>query len=274
MAYEEKYFQSHISGWHAASFPKIKYFLETHLGQSKDLRILDLGCGDGFYGEVLREHACWLAGVDGSQEAVNSACEKGLYDEVAIGDLSSEDGLSILVEKNNYDIVFSTEVIEHIEDYLKMLKLARSALRPGGYLLLTTTAYYHFVFVAPLIQRSALSPRGLVEYFSGFWSVTQRQRFIQRFWDYTGGHYHGFSRRMLSKAVASTGFSLRSFQWMYAQQVFPTYPLLGEVARFSNRGPHWVALAKMTLLFANMLNWSVEKLELPAPNCLLAAQAI
>jgi 2-polyprenyl-3-methyl-5-hydroxy-6-metoxy-1,4-benzoquinol methylase len=276
--YNVDYFRDHFSGWHAGSFPKITLLLETYLAGSTNLRVLDFGCGDGIYGPVLRPYASFLAGIEGSADAAEIANEGRSYDQVIVGDLGTRSGLQGLMNMGNFDVVFSTEVIEHIEEYSNMLALARSALKPGGRLILTTTMYYHFFFHGVMAHRSAVTPKGLKEYFLGFWSIEERQKFVSRFRDYTGGHYHGFSRRMLTRALVTAGFSLTLFEWLYAEGVFPMFPLLSGTGqlheKYAQRGYHWLALAKLVLLTAGAVNRSVENLRLPGPNCFLIAQAV
>lgn len=277
--YNEDYFRDHLSGWHAGSFPKIKLLLETYLAGSSNLHILDLGCGDGIYGQLLRSHATWVAGIEGSPDAVAVAKSRGSYDQVLVGDLATKNGLVELINKGNFDVVFTTEVIEHVEEYTNMLALARSALKTGGRLMLTTTMYYHFIFHAAIVHRSALTPRALAEYVLGFWSLPYRQKFIRRFWDYTGGHYHGFSRRMLTKALEASGFSLEAFEWLYAESgICPTFSLRSDSGqlheRFIQRGFYSTALAKAVLHSANALNGTIERHKLPAGNCFLVARAV
>ncbi|MFX8227089.1 methyltransferase domain-containing protein, partial [Acinetobacter baumannii] len=51
------------------------------------LRILDLGCGTGLAGVTFMALAAHLAGVDLSPRMVEKARQRGLYDELGVGDV-------------------------------------------------------------------------------------------------------------------------------------------------------------------------------------------
>ena len=50
-------------------------------------RCVDLGCGTGLMGPLLRPHTGCLCGVDLSQGMVQKARERGCYDELDVGEL-------------------------------------------------------------------------------------------------------------------------------------------------------------------------------------------
>lgn len=50
---------------------------------------MDLGCGTGLMGPLLRQHVEHLAGVDLSQGMIDKARERGCYDELAVGELAA-----------------------------------------------------------------------------------------------------------------------------------------------------------------------------------------
>ena len=54
---------------------------------------------------------------------------------------------------NKYDVVFSIEVIEHVQDYRQFLRNAFLALEPGGHMFLTTTTYFWSLFILLIIFR-------------------------------------------------------------------------------------------------------------------------
>jgi len=57
----------------------IKLIFDKFYAQSKDLAILDLGCGTGLCGDFLHAQAKELVGVDLSQHMLNIATNKGQY---------------------------------------------------------------------------------------------------------------------------------------------------------------------------------------------------
>ena len=55
-------------------------FLERHLGDVEGKRVLDLGCGHGWFTHELHQRGADVVGVDGSQELLARA--RGRYPEV------------------------------------------------------------------------------------------------------------------------------------------------------------------------------------------------
>jgi len=83
--------------------------------------VLDVGCGDGFYGSVVRQifPYTYLAGIDSNPKWVEHCRELGtVYDEVIEGDLSSYDF-------GSYDLVIFGDVLEHLEKSVAMESLKR-----------------------------------------------------------------------------------------------------------------------------------------------------
>ncbi|MDE3165510.1 MAG: methyltransferase domain-containing protein [Acidobacteriota bacterium] len=95
-------------------------------------RICDLGCGAGWLTGILSTLGPTV-GVDLSPAAVNQAA--GLYPRAQF---ICSDATQWNPEPGAFDIVVSQEVIEHIRNKEDYLRVVFQALRPGGYLILTT----------------------------------------------------------------------------------------------------------------------------------------
>ncbi len=97
-------------------------------------RVLDLGCGDGALTDRLAGAGAQPVGVEVAQAALDRARARhpGLPFELAPidGPLPLADGA--------FDVVWSSEVIEHVADTARWLSEVRRVLVPGGRLLLTT----------------------------------------------------------------------------------------------------------------------------------------
>lgn len=50
-------------------------------------RIVDLGCGAGDGGELLRPHTAYLIGIDSDPDALRIAQSRGFYDELHLADM-------------------------------------------------------------------------------------------------------------------------------------------------------------------------------------------
>ena len=99
-----------------------------------DAAILDVGCGDGFHLDLLREFGepGWqLEGVDLDPRAANAAEDRGL-----LVHRGSIEDLDLVPER--YDLAILIQTIEHVGDPASVLRAVRRVLRPGGRLLVVT----------------------------------------------------------------------------------------------------------------------------------------
>lgn len=111
---------------------KAKIFSKILYGQKLE-KALDAGCGDGRVAQIMGESfGVSFYGVDISEKGVELAKKAGVKAEIA--DLSKK----IPFEDNYFDLVISTEVLEHIVNPDIFLREIYRVLKPGGKLLLTT----------------------------------------------------------------------------------------------------------------------------------------
>jgi SAM-dependent methyltransferase len=90
-------------------------------------RILDVGCGLGLYVRAFAAYSSDVHGVDIDPERVAQASETlANIREAGAEDLPYPDG--------DFDLVFSNEVIEHLEDDRAAVREAWRVLKPGGHL--------------------------------------------------------------------------------------------------------------------------------------------
>ncbi len=97
-----------------------------------ELDVLDLGCGSGMCSETIAGLGHKVRGIDVSAEAIEKYNARGLDGQV----MDVEVGLDFPDE--SFDVVFSSEVIEHLVHYQRMLQESFRVLRPSGRLILTT----------------------------------------------------------------------------------------------------------------------------------------
>jgi 2-polyprenyl-3-methyl-5-hydroxy-6-metoxy-1,4-benzoquinol methylase len=99
-------------------------------------RLLDLGCGRGWFTERLTEFG-ETHGIDLSPEGIAAARERHPEIIYTAGNIYDAPLL-----RNYFDLVVSQEVIAHVEDQTKYLERAAEVLKPGGYLIITTGNKY------------------------------------------------------------------------------------------------------------------------------------
>lgn len=98
-------------------------------------RVVDLGCGDGDFLELLEEKGIEATGVDWDEKCCAAARERGL-------NVVCQDVFQYLerVEEGSVDGVFCSHLVEHLpyEQVIELLRLAHRALREGGKIVLST----------------------------------------------------------------------------------------------------------------------------------------
>lgn len=96
------------------------------------MRLIDLGCGDGFHSSAFIKLGLETYGLDIAEDQLVKATALGII--ATKGDLTEK-----LPDADAYfDIVYSGETIEHIVDIRNFLTEINRILRPGGLLILTT----------------------------------------------------------------------------------------------------------------------------------------
>ncbi len=145
-------------------------------------RALDLGCGRGQFTEFLRSLGWDACGVDISENAIDKAREA--YPDRSFQPLGPDGAIPF--EDSHFDVIWSTEVIEHVFDVGAHLKEIHRVLRGGGVYILTTP--YHGVLKNVLLA--------LTKFDSHF--------------DPTGPHIRFFDKRGLNRCLLEAGFLPRS----------------------------------------------------------------
>jgi predicted TPR repeat methyltransferase len=103
------------------------------LPASKELDVLDAGCGTGLCGRLVAPYARRLVGVDLSEGMLAHAREKQVYDELVKEELT--DYLSGM--RGGFDVIVSADTLVYFGDLSSVLAAAAGALRPGGLFIFT-----------------------------------------------------------------------------------------------------------------------------------------
>lgn len=121
-------------------------------------RTLDLGCGTGAAGPLLRPRATRLSGVDLSQNMLAKAAARGLYDELAQADM-----IDYLAERRAaFDLVFAADSLIYFGDLEPIIAVLAQALAPGGGLALTLEMTSKAPYELTSSGRFAHAPRALI----------------------------------------------------------------------------------------------------------------
>ena len=187
---EYAYSNSNSGHHHAYLLPLLLPMLSAHKDQSDSkLRVLDIGCGNGSLSHVIAQNGYEVVGVEESDSGFKFACLS--YPDCQFIQASIYD-LPYSQLENSFDIVISSEVIEHLFYPRELVRAAKKCLKPNGRLILTTP--YH-----GYLKNIILAISGKLD------------RHFTVLWD--GGHIKFFSVATLTELLASEGLINISFKF-------------------------------------------------------------
>jgi ubiquinone/menaquinone biosynthesis C-methylase UbiE len=114
-------------------------------------RALDNGCGDGRFTSLLAEVGAEAIGVDVAETALRRA--RAAHPGIRFVRTPFEGPLPF--DDNAFDVVWASEVIEHVADTARWLSEVRRVLRPGGRLLVTTPNHPRLAILIGGLERYA-----------------------------------------------------------------------------------------------------------------------
>jgi ubiquinone/menaquinone biosynthesis C-methylase UbiE len=121
------------------SFRNRYRFVQAQLRQLSEQhrfeRALNLGTGEGDYDRMIAGHVAHLTACDVNQADVDYA--RALNQGVMNLKYEINDALNLSYPNGNFDLLVSSEVIEHVGDPAKMLTEMYRVLAPGGWVIMT-----------------------------------------------------------------------------------------------------------------------------------------
>ena len=103
-----------------------------------NLVCLDVGCGGGILSERLNRLGAIVTGIDASARAIEVAKEHSLKSRLEIDYKCITTSELLKSNKNKFDIVIASEVIEHVIDRKIFLSDISKLCRKGGLIIFTT----------------------------------------------------------------------------------------------------------------------------------------
>ncbi len=103
-------------------------------------RVLDLGCGDGYWSERLRAFGYTVTATDVPRQYPNEDADV-LYPAAIMVDANGP----LPFPNASFDLVWCSEVIEHLRNYRGAVREALRVLRPGGSYIFTTPNSYFWL---------------------------------------------------------------------------------------------------------------------------------
>ncbi len=156
--------------------------IEKKLILKKTYKILDVGCGSGNLCFFLAKKCEKIVGIDISKNAINFA--KDMKQKLSIHNcdfIKVSETKDFPFKKDYFDIIFLSEIIEHLDKPSNIIKKSLNVLKKKGVIFLTTPNYKSFW---PVLEK-----------FCDFFNLTPKM----------GGHQHitKFSRKKLSVLMSS-----------------------------------------------------------------------
>lgn len=161
----------------------------TGAAQVSPPRVLDLGCGNGALCQWLSAQGYAVEGIEPSSSGIDQARQR--CPQVPLHQAMARPAELKPLQLAPFDLVISTEVVEHCHAPRDWAACAFEALRPGGWLI-CSTPYHGYL-------------KNLVLAASG-----QLDRHFTALWD--GGHIKFWSRHTLSHLLQEAGFVELRFQ--------------------------------------------------------------
>lgn len=97
-------------------------------GRAGQCDSVDLGCGTGLCGPLLRPLSRTLCGVDLSPNMLEKARQRGVYDNLECRDLTE----FLQQEMDRFDLAVAADVLVYVGDLSNLFRAANRALRNGG----------------------------------------------------------------------------------------------------------------------------------------------
>jgi 2-polyprenyl-3-methyl-5-hydroxy-6-metoxy-1,4-benzoquinol methylase len=114
----------------------INQVIKVELDNNESIRILDFGCGDGRFSKMLGKYGTVL-GVDISDASISRAKNLMNSSDFYVCDLSSDELINYFREEE-FDLIVTTEVLEHVYNQQAFFCNIYRLLKKDGVLILTT----------------------------------------------------------------------------------------------------------------------------------------
>lgn len=168
---------------------KIISVVQNH---SEIMTICDLGCGNGYISSRLAELGYTVTGVDASHTGIELARKNHTSENLTFICARIDEELAIYLSDRQFDLVLSSDVIEHLYRPADLIEVASKILKPAGYILVGTP--YH-----GYVKNLVLS---LLDKWDDHHTV-----------DWEGGHIKFFSVKTLSNLLSIHTYRIISFHY-------------------------------------------------------------
>ncbi|BBP00730.1 tetratricopeptide repeat protein [Sulfuriferula nivalis] len=112
----------------------VQEHIASYYPPSKNLNVLDLGCGTGLVGTVLQPYAHRLTGVDLSQAMLNQAATKQIYHQLHKADITAY----LASTDEQFDLITCMDTLIYLGHLDEIFALIHRRLKPDGMLIVST----------------------------------------------------------------------------------------------------------------------------------------
>jgi|MDTB01.3.fsa_nt_gb SAM-dependent methyltransferase len=202
---------------------KLAHHIVFELLNKNSGRLLDVGCGRGDLLKSFEKLNFDVVGVDISDEA------KAMCEPIKVYKENLEEGIKNF-NSNEFDIVFSKSLIEHLKDPLNFLKSCKQLVKEDGSVIIMTPSWIHHNFGPFYLDHTHFTPFTLqslrdIGYLAGFKEVKVKYFYqLPLLWKFKPAI-------ILSKIIS---FFKLPYMPMYEQLTFIKWPMsINKFIKFS-----------------------------------------
>lgn len=129
--------------------------------------VLDIGSGRGHLSAVIANYVKYLKGIDNNEKAVKEARKKIAKHNIKNVDFEVMSFYDF-DEKENYDVVIFSDVLEHVINKEGALKIVANALKKGGVFYISTNNKLWIMEGHYFLPFLSFLPKGLANRYVGF----------------------------------------------------------------------------------------------------------
>lgn len=117
----------------------IKQLISAHFGNDfSKLTLLDVGCGGGLLSEPMARLGLNVTAIDASEKNIKTAMVHSKHQDLNIDYLCISAEQLVQQRPEDFDVLLTMEVIEHVEDPAFFLESCSHLLKPNGLMVVAT----------------------------------------------------------------------------------------------------------------------------------------
>lgn len=191
------------------------------------LKILDFGCGEGVYTYALSKFTNHkITALDYDKNIISNLNNLNLNKDVKKIILDGEKD-AFPFQKNQFDIIILSEVLEHVNDDVNLLNKLYKYLNINGHIIITVPNFYYPISIDPLNGIRRLCNLG---------HFNPKNTFLGGMWSYD--HKRLYKKEDINRLISCMNFKVVNLVGL-TRYVFPFYyHLIRTVKIFIDKSPN------------------------------------